>query len=312
MNANNSDSSRKAWRLVLAAAVVLAVAPLAASAGRASQPDQRRLVDPSITAVDLAAVTRLTADVSIRRSRVGPNGQVRQVTNPITYRIERERTPRGWRSTMTRVGRGQPVVRVAGREVPLDLESAVSRIEDSGDGTPARVFNARGVEVRLPSRGQVRALMAGEAGALRRLGLPDSTAGGPAGEADDVGVAVRADDPLLGLLQDGRDRAARRSAIGRRLGAPLERVKGLDRHVVRSGDDTIETLVDPVTAVPVEVAVVRDGAVIERVRHAFATAPRGGLVRRGVQSERVLPGEGERLLVDVEFSGLRVEVGGER
>ena len=180
------------------------------------------------------------------------------------------------------------------------------------DGTPARVFNARGVEVRLPSRGQVRALMAGEAGALRRLGLPDSTAGGPAGEADDVGVAVRADDPLLGLLQDGRDRAARRSAIGRRLGAPLERVKGLDRHVVRSGDDTIETLVDPVTAVPVEVAVVRDGAVIERVRHAFATAPRGGLVRRGVQSERVLPGEGERLLVDVEFSGLRVEAGGER
>lgn len=309
MNANNSDSSRGAWRLVAVAAIALAVAPLAASTGRASQPGQGRLVDPSTTAVDLAAVTRLTADVSIRRSRVGADGQVRQEARPVTYRIERRRATHGWESTMTRVARGRPAVRVAGGEMPLDLQQAVSRIEDAGDGTPARVFNARGVEVRLPSRGQVRALMTGEAGALRRLGLPEPATD----ESPEVGTkAVPAGDPLLGLLQDARGRAARRAAIGRRLGAPQERVQGLDRHVVRSGDDTIETLVDPATAVPVEEVVVRDGAVVERVRHAFVAAPRGGLVRRGLRGERVLPGEGERLVIDVEFSGVRVEVGGGR
>jgi hypothetical protein len=104
----------------------------------------------------------------------------------------------------------------------------------------------------------------------------------------------------------------RREAIRQRLGVAVERVRGLDRHVVRSGGELQETLVDPDAAVPVEVSVTRDGATVERLRHEYAGLAGGGLLRRAVRSERLLPGGGDRLVVDVEFSGLRVDVGGAR
>lgn len=204
----------------------------------------------------------------------------------------------------------RPVVRGARGEIALETAPAISRIEDEGDGTPARVFNALGVEVRPPSRARLSGLSPGEPGALRAFGLPEQASEGPGEAPPPVSGAGHA---LRGLVHAAKDREGRREAIARRLGKAVERVRGLDRHVHVGGDETRETLVDPVAEVPVEVIVTRDGTPVERTHYVYDRAAGGALVRRAVRSERLLPGAaGDRLVIDVEFSDLRVEVGGAR
>lgn len=293
-----------------AAIVALVTSAVGATEARTHRAAAPRTVDPTVTPVDPDAVTAMTAEVSIRRTRVGEDGRPRGGALPaVRYRLERTRTATGWRSTLRRLDRQRPLVRTSAGEVALDQASAVDRVEDAGDGTPVRVFNDRGVEIRLPSKARLRALAGGEPGALRSLGLPEPAGSEPAAPA---ATAPPSKDPLLGLVHPRRARGARREAITQRLGTAVGRVRGLDQHVVRSGDELQETLVDPDAAVPVEVSVTRDGATVERIRHEYAGLAGGGLLRRAVRSERLLPGGADRLVVEVEFSGLRVDVGGAR
>lgn len=306
----NGAKCRGVTLVAAAATVVVVLATPLGAEGAARRARPPRAVDPLVTPVDPRDVTAMTAEVAIRRTRVGGDGAVREGASPaaVKYRIERTRTPGGWRSVLRRLPGQRPAVDTPAGRVTLDGAPAVIRLEDAGDGTPVRVFNARDVEVPLPSRARLRALAAGQAGALRSLGLPDKS-----GEASETSpVAAAQAEPLLGLVHPASARGARRLAIRQRLGEPVARVRGLDRHVTRDGAHEVETLVDPVTAVPLEVTVTRDGATVERVRHSYAGMAGGGLVRRGVRSERVLPGGGDRVIVDVEFSGLRVELGGAR
>lgn len=309
MTASSSNVRRVA--LVAAAAIVAMVtSPLRATEAPMRRAAPTRAVDPAVTPVDPETVTAMTAEVSIRRTRVGEDGRPRGGAMPaVRYRIERTRTATGWRSTLRRLERQRPIVRTSGGEVALDQASPVSHVEDAGDGTTVRVFNDRGVEIRPPSKSRLRALASGEPGALRSLGLPERAGSESAAPAED-GPASK--DPLMGLVYPGRTRGARRAAIRQRLGAAVERVRGLDRHIVRRGDELQETLVDPDAAVPVEVTVTREGVTVERLRHEYAGLAGGGLLRRAVRSERSLPGGGDRLVVEVEFSGLRVDVGGVR
>lgn len=308
MTANSSYTKRGA--LVVAAIAAMVTSPLGATEALTRRAAPPGAVDPTVTPVDPEMVTAMTAEVSIRRTRLGEDGRPSGGAMPaVRYRLERTRTDTGWRSTLHRLDRQRPTVRTAAGEVALDHASPVSHVEDTGDGTPVRVFNDRGVEIRLPSKTRLRALAGGEPGALRSLGLPERAESESAAPSEG-GLASK--DPLLGLVHPRRARGARREAIRQRLGVAVERVRGLDRHVVRNGDESQETLVDPDAAVPVEVSVTRDGATVERLRHEYASLAGGGLLRRAVRSERLLPGGRDRLVVEVEFSGLRVDVGGAR
>lgn len=300
--------TRAAAATVVAGALVV---PLRSSATPAREAGGDEFVDPFVTRVDFDRVTAVTAEVSIRRVRTDAHGRPTGAAAPaVSYRLERRRSGGAWRSTWRLVRRGAPLVRSPKGDVPLETSPSLGWVEDAGDGTPARVFNGRGVELRLPSRRQVRALVEGVPGALGQLGLPDATepetAAGPA-QAPAVAPG------LAGLAHASGARAARRAVIERALGRPTDRRDGLDRYVSLGDGQQRETLVDPTTALPVEVTVMRDGDPVERVRHAWAHAAGGIVVRKGLRSQRRLPGpEGEWLTVDVEFSGLRLAIGGAR
>jgi hypothetical protein len=229
------------------------------------------------------------------------------VASDAGYRIERTRTTRGWKTVMHRVGTRRAVVRGASGDVEIGVSSPISRIEDDGDGTRARVFNERGVEVRLPSRASVGDLAAGRPGALGRLGLP------PEGDQDTPALPVPGGEGGVwrGLLVPAEDRVLGPGVAERRLGPAMGRVRGLDRHVRAVGDETVETLVDARTALIAEVNVLREGQLVERTQHDYVEAAGGGAAKRRVRAERVMPG-GERLVTEVEFHDIRVAVGGAR
>lgn len=290
------------------AIVCLAGAPLAAAAG-GEPPSRRQLVDPLVTAVSPEQVTAVTADIVVRHSRVDATGRARgRQPVEVAYRLERTRTARGWTSVMKLTRRPKAMVRGSDGDLAIDRVPAVTRIEDPGDGTPVRVFNARGVEVRLPSRSDVRALAKGAPGALRGLGLPGAAADGT---EQSEPPAAAADDPVRALLAVAGDK--RRADVARRLGPPSGRVRGLDRHTVSEGDEITETLVDPASGLPVETSVVKDGRRVEHITQVYARAAGGAMLRRSLRTERLLPdGAGDRLITDVEFAGVRFEVGGVR
>lgn len=241
----------------------------------------------------------VTAELTIRRRVVDAGGAPRGATPPgVRYRLERTRSERGWKTVMHLLEEERPLVRGADGDVSIDASLSISRVEDEGDGTSPRVFNRRGVEVRLPGTAQIEEWLAAP-GALRR-GVPP---------AETTGVATKADADrrnfFAGFLIAIADRPERRGAIQRRLGPPVDRVRGFDRHVVSSGNEVHETLVEPFAMVPVEVAVFRDGERVEVTRHSFQPGERGDLVRRGMRHERRLPGtSGDWLVVDVEFSNV--------
>ena len=298
---------------VAAAAIVAGalVVPLRSSGPPARKGGGDTFVDPMVASVDLDRVTAVTAEVSIVRTRTDGRGNRKGAApSSVSYRLERRHTAGGWRSTWRLVRRSAPVIRGAQGDVSLDVPPAIGWVEDAGDGTPARVFNERGVEVRLPSHRQLRALADGVPGALKRLGLPEAP--GP-DAARDGAPALSGAQGLAGLAYAAGGRETRQAAIARALGRVAERRGGLDRYVSLSGGDRRDTVIDAATALPVEVTLSRDGVPIERVRHAWSRAAGGTTVRRGVRSEHRLPGtDGEWMHVDVEFGGLRMAVGGVR
>jgi hypothetical protein len=113
-------------------------------------------------------------------------------------------------------------------------------------------------------------------------------------------------------VADPGRKAARRTALERANGAPRERVRGLDRFVSHKGDTAIETLVDPAWVVPVEVNIVRDGALAMHTVITYAGGADGALVRQRLQSTRLAGSAGERATVDMQFSNVRTGAGGVR
>jgi hypothetical protein len=244
------------------------------------------------------------ADVTIRRGRVSADGQPIGASTPaVTYRCETVETAQGHKTVMTLLHAEAPVVQHGGGASPLEQAFSISRIEDAGDGRPPRIFNNRGVEVRAPDPSLL------QQPTLRRP-LPPS----PSGDAD------AAPDPrgfrggFAGAMVHRRaDLGARQRALQQAFGRPLGRTGGLDRFVMSTGAETREALVDPEAAIPVEVNVARDGQLVEHTRHTYQRSADGTLVRRATHSEQLVPGgRGERLVVDVEFSDVRLDTGGAR
>ena len=126
---------------------------------------------------------------------------------------------------------------------------------------------------------------------------------------DRAGAAMAPAGDFL-LLARASAHAQRRADLGRALGAPAGRVRGLLRHVVRQGSSIREVLVTPDTALPVEVNVVTDGALTEHHEYQYAALPEGAMVRRRTFSQSELPGrDGQRLVTVSTLRDIRVAGG---
>jgi hypothetical protein len=84
-------------------------------------------------------------------------------------------------------------------------------------------------------------------------------------------------------------------------------VRGLDRFVSTRAGEVTEVLSDPAWAVPVEINVTRDGALVSHSRLSYRQDPGAGLVRQRYVTERLIsPESGDRAIVDVELDNVRL------
>ena len=99
----------------------------------------------------------VTFDVTIQHDWLRADGSPsRPPQRPISYRWERGERGRGWKTTMTLRSDTRLRVTRDGKTSPIENPFEIVRYEDDGDGTPPRLFNARGEEVRFPAPGSVQ------------------------------------------------------------------------------------------------------------------------------------------------------------
>jgi len=242
----------------------------------------------------------VTADITIKRRRVATDGTpVGDAAPVVRYRWERRLTASGWHSSLTLVDEARPVIDTSSGPRPLDNPFAIARIEDDEDGSPLRMFNASGDEVPLPSLSPGSPLSAGDASqGIDMASIARSSVRPMTFSRDWIDAVVPSIDKS----------SIRRAALERRHGKAVGRVRGLDRFVAISDDDTLEVLADPVWALPLEINAVRSGVLVSHTTLSYAAGSGGQLVRRTLHNEHGMPGtDGERLATDVEFANVRLE-----
>jgi hypothetical protein len=265
-----------------------------------------------------------SADVTIRRQIVKQDGTLSLKGPDMRYRWVRTLGASGWKTTMTLVSAAPDIVSTSKGPQAVSRKIPVSRIEIGDAGTPTRLFDADGrMLFMLPTRAEDGA--GGDAGALdavRRatpttatraalahtasLGAPNGILGATAAEG-------RSRDWIEHILPTVEGRAARRTALVRELGTPSGGERGLERFLSHAGGATTEVLTDPAWAVPVEINVVRDGALVSHSVLSYATDPGAGLVRRRIRSEQLMsPESGDRAVVDFELANITLDRGGVR
>ncbi len=216
--------------------------------------------------------TRLSMDIAVTRYLVDANGKrMGPDAEAIRYRLARQKTSRGWRTTMTM---GVPsAAPLAGGPVNRFLGGRVD-VDEAGRFT---MFDKDGHEVDVPA-------------AMRPVVAPEIT-----GEWSQ-------------WVQSAAERRAQRderlAEIEAMYGKPSASVGGLSRFVRRTGDDVEELLWDAANALPVELNVARGGALKGRITFDYAEQPGRGLVRRGIRSETIVNEQGHRAITLTEFSNV--------
>jgi hypothetical protein len=262
-----------------------------------------------------------SADVTIRRQLLRRDGAVGLQAPEMRYRWTRTLGATGWKTTMTLVSASPDTIQTSKGPQPADRRIPVSRIEIGDPRTPTRVFDTEGRMVfMLPS--SARPAPDGLAGKLRLGGAGSPTIAEalaaattvPTGAGStDLAAGWRSHDWVDQLMPTQAGRGLRRTALTRRFGAPSGLERGLERFVDTSDGQTTEILSDPGWAVPVEINVVRDGALVSHTTFAYVEDPGAGLVRRRMRSEHALSAEsGERTVVDMELANIRLDRGGAR
>ena len=116
------------------------------------------------------------------------------------------------------------------------------------------------------------------------------------------------DSWLESLVIAPADVSAREQALERSHGRPVGRVGRLSRYVQVRGEFSEELLVDPESALPVEVNVVRQNVLETHTTIEYGTTARGQLVRQRLRSEQLIDASsGRRSVVDVDFSNVAAE-----
>lgn len=113
-------------------------------------------------------------------------------------------------------------------------------------------------------------------------------------------------DAEAALVYADRDLRRRGEALRHRMGRSTGRVGRHDRYVSSEGDATTETLVEPGTMLPVEVNVVRDGALAERSMLDYARMPGGRWYLARTRHEKaVADGTGRRFVSTTTHTNVR-------
>jgi hypothetical protein len=248
-----------------------------------------------------------TADVTMRRHLLSSSGVTSAEAPAVRYRWTRSQRRGGWTSTVEIADLSAPLIRSAQGRLALAESTSVLRVEDDEDGTMPRVYNRRGEAIRLPSIEDRRVLGEPVAGSLDvppvpQLAYPDARRGSSAGrEWVDAFIAAPA------------QKQARRAALRHRFGRSPGRVRNLDRFIAVDDGQTLELLADEQTGVPVEINVVRDGALAARSAITYATRTDGTLVRRTVRTEqRVSQRSSDRAVSTIDLANVRLERRGVR
>ncbi len=249
------------------------------------------------------------ADVTVRRHRVNAAGApAGGGPETATFRWQRSRQATGWKTTFTLVARDGLEVRTDQGTTQVHRSGpSVATVQFDASGGSARFFDRSGRELQLASADDVqRALgMALEDRPtyqrLRRMQRPVRASAKDGAEW--IGSVI--------LAASGREQRA--AALVREFGRAAGRYEGRDCFVRTDGEVMREVLVDPSSAIPVEMNVVRGGALVTHTTFSYAAGTEGSFVRRAVHVEAALPGaEQERRVTDISFTNVRFEQRGGR
>ena len=232
-----TDRLRRSAASALVSVCVLAGMPHA----RAAQP-----------ATTPATSTGFSADVVVERTTVDRDGAVVARMPKVRYRVTERRGPRGatteiaFQNTPPFPGRGPLQDPSAGFKVLMNERDGITVVDPAGKVVPAN---------------------------RARAGGADTTAAAPADAAAFTQGVTRAEGrPGLGLERSG---AARRQALVARFGSPVGRHGDRERFVRNEADTFEEVLVDPDTALPVEINTMRAGRLVHRSSLSYGALPDG-------------------------------------
>jgi hypothetical protein len=203
--------------------------------------------------------TVFSADVVVDDAIVDERGSVVETRPRTRYRMTVRRVGAGLETELV-----HPPARLFERGPLMDPRGGYRYVFDHGFANP-RIYDPTGALVSRPDSGRI----AEPAGATS---LPAFT------------------------LAD-RDRRTRRDDLVRRFGAAVGTVSGRERYLAQDGDDTTETLVEPSTMLPVEISVVRNGALAHRTGVSYARLPGGRWYVAATRSEQPAAGQAGRRFV---------------
>lgn len=273
-----------------------------------------------------AAWDTVSADLIVRRQLVRKDAAAPGWLAPeMRYRWVRSLGDTGWKTTLTLVSAAPDRIETSKGPQAVSRKIPISRIEIGDPSTPARIFDTEGRLVFMPptrprtvppsaappgAAASPEAEASLEGTAADPLALPDSLRAGLDAPADTERAAAMSRDWVEHLLPSAAGRGARRAALVRGLGSAQGTVNGLERFVSHDGGAMTEVLSDPTWAVPVEINVVRDGALVSHSTLTYAEDPGAGLVRRRIRSELLVsPESGDRAVIDVELANVRLDRG---
>jgi hypothetical protein len=255
-----------------------------------------------------ATIESAAADITIRQWRVTADGARAGVDPPaVSVRVEAARNGSAWRTSLSMTGLDRPVARGLAGPQALDNPFLVSRLEYDDDGTPPRMFNARGQLMAMPGENERRA-----------LGLPEGLRDknwDPSAVLGRVGAPGRGPDRtgLAGLVVGVADAPKRRADVERHFGKRIGQVRGHDQFILRSGAQVDELLITPDTAVPVELNETTEGELTARMEFEYDAQGADALVRRHVRAERAIgKSGGERMVTDLSVTNLTLVRRGDR
>jgi hypothetical protein len=252
---------------------------------------------------------KFTADVAIRR---GLSDAARPAAStdapPVKYRLVRALSGAYWKTTMVVMGGTRPdVVTPTGES--LTIPPAVARIEDDGDGTEPRLYDLQGQLLRPPTKNDRQKMGAADSVFAPTDALTQSHTGFAKGQRP----ADHGRGWIEALMPSLDKKSARRTALQKRFGKAVGKVRGLDRYLQSGSDQTLEVLADEDSGVPVEINALRGGVLQSHTTFVYEPGPQRTLVRRRAHVEHAILDRPElkdaRLVLDVELSNVTLEDG---
>ena len=241
------------------------------------------------------------ATVTVRMERKTDDGRVIHLPFPILqYGVERENLGGQW-TTTTRAS----AARVAGRKPDGTFSYGPSteflHVEEREDGKPIEFTlpNGRPLGIDLPTGSPIPEDILKTIPPVAEL--PKAPSSGTAA----TGVGRNWTEAFVATSSKTSDR---RAEIQQQMGQAIGRVGELDRYLSTLGNVTTEMLVDPATALPVELNVAREGKLLSHTLYTWRPGPGGSLVRAGTVTESADPRiAGERSVVFIEIADVRFE-----